>query len=397
MHFIFPPLHFPRFLSGNLPRTIALSGSEVGPIPLQNTSSATLFPVNITACNHTTIAHTRPSYRRHDNAMKAALVSSLAFSASATALAFQPQASATTRRPTMTGMIQPQASATTRRPTMTGMANANTCNGAANAKVMGRRPVHVSRLYSAADEEDYDDDGGEMRFEVRSDSSFRPETSTFGAEAVPEEQRPSNEYLDLIRQPLFGWASQESGDSGLAIRLAATYVAFYALICYPIAGATYTLDGYLVQKLAAANVGAATVLLVLMIRLYSGWGYVGSRLQSKVIEYEETGWYDGDIELKTEAEKARDMFLYRSDVMPVENRLKLFAAGIGAFWLASIVGFNVASNTKPLFDEYNPEMLKTLTYDDKIAGVAAQQSGGVPTYCNSRYYRAVANGGQGCK
>ena len=311
--------------------------------------------------------------------MKAALVSSLAFSASATALAFQPQASATARRPTMTRI-----------------ANANNAAAANSANVMGRRPVHASRLYSAADDEEvYNDD--EMRFEVRSDSSFRPETSTFGAEAVPEEQRPSNEYLDLIRQPLFGWASQESGNSGLAIRLAATYVAFYALVCYPIAGATYTLDGYLVQKLAAANVGAVTVLLVLMIRLYSGWGYVGSRLQSKVIEYEETGWYDGDIELKTEAEKARDMFLYRSDVMPVENRLKLFAAGIGALWLASIVGFNVASNSKPLFDEYNPEMLKTLTYDDKIAGVAAQQSGGVPTYCNSRYYRAVANGGQGCK
>ena len=63
----------------------------------------------------------------------------------------------------------------------------------------------------------------------------------------------------------------------------------------------------------------------------------------------------------------------------------------------NVRGFNVASNSKPLFDEYNPEMLKTLTYDDKIAGVAAQQSGGVPTYCNSRYYRAVANGGQGCK
>jgi len=254
-----------------------------------------------------------------------------------------------------------------------------------------RRPS--SLLYSSAAEEDEDD---EMKFEVKSDSSFRPETS-FGAEAVPEEQRPANEYLDLIRQPLFGWASQESGNSGLAIRLAATYVAFYALICYPIAGATYTLDGYLVQKIAAANVGAVTVLLIVMIRLYSGWGYVGSRLQSKVIEFEETGWYDGDIELKTDAEKARDMFLYRSDVLPVEHRLKLFAAGIGALWLASIVGFNVASNNKPLFDEYNPEMLKSLTYDDKIAGVAAQQSGGVPTYCNSRYYRAVANGGQGCK
>ena len=74
------------------------------------------------------------------------------------------------------------------------------------------------------------DDGDlDMEFEVRSSSSFRPETS-FGAEAVPEEQRPANEYLDLIRQPLFGWASQETGSSGLAIRLAATYVGFYALV-----------------------------------------------------------------------------------------------------------------------------------------------------------------------
>jgi len=151
------------------------------------------------------------------------------------------------------------------------------------------------------------------------------------------------------------------------------------------------------QTLAAANVGAVSVLLVLLVRLFSGWGYVGSRLQSKVIEFEETGWYDGDIELKTEAEKARDMFLYRSDVKPVEDRLKLFAAGIGGLWLASIVGFNVAMSNKPLFDEYNPAMLKTMSYDDKIANVAAQQSGGIPTYCNSRYYRAIANGGQGCK
>jgi len=302
--------------------------------------------------------------------MKPALVTSLALSvsAAAAALAFQP----------------PPSTHPATHPAMTRRAGA----------VVGRSGVRrpSSLFYSATEEEDDD----EMKFEVKSDSSFRPETS-FGAEAVPEEQRPANEYLDLIRQPLFGWASQESGNSGLAIRLAATYVAFYALICYPIAGSTYTLDGYLIQKLTSANVGAVTVLLVLMIRLYSGWGYVGSRLQSKVIEYEETGWYDGDIELKTDAEKARDMFLYRSDVQPVESRLKLFAAGIGALWLASIVGFNVASTNKPLFNEYNPEMLKSLTYDDKIAGVAAQQSGGVPTYCNSRYYRAVANGGQGCK
>jgi hypothetical protein len=33
---------------------------------------------------------------------------------------------------------------------------------------------------------------------------------------------------------------------------------------------------------------------------------------------------------------------------------------------------------------------------DKLSDVAAKASNGRPTYCDSRYYRAVAGGGQGC-
>eukprot|EP00565_Helicotheca_tamesis_P001699 CAMPEP_0185740806 /NCGR_PEP_ID=MMETSP1171-20130828/38621_1 /TAXON_ID=374046 /ORGANISM="Helicotheca tamensis, Strain CCMP826" /LENGTH=243 /DNA_ID=CAMNT_0028412731 /DNA_START=150 /DNA_END=881 /DNA_ORIENTATION=- len=238
--------------------------------------------------------------------------------------------------------------------------------------------------------------GSEDEFELRGEAgSIRPETS-FGAEAVPEEQRPANEYLDLIRQPFFAWADQERGNTGLAIRLAAVYVVSFFLVCFPISGATYTQDGYLLQKIASSNVGSLGLVLLLLVRIYTGWGYIGSRLQSKVIEYEETGWYDGDIEYKTEAEKARDLFLYRSDVQPVEDRLKLFTIAAGGLWIASCIGLNVATASKPVFDEYNPEMLKALQYDEKLAGVAAKQSNGKPTYCDNRYYRAVANGGQGC-
>eukprot|EP00566_Odontella_aurita_P019786 CAMPEP_0113532756 /NCGR_PEP_ID=MMETSP0015_2-20120614/4232_1 /TAXON_ID=2838 /ORGANISM="Odontella" /LENGTH=296 /DNA_ID=CAMNT_0000431745 /DNA_START=136 /DNA_END=1026 /DNA_ORIENTATION=- /assembly_acc=CAM_ASM_000160 len=236
------------------------------------------------------------------------------------------------------------------------------------------------------------DDDDDFEFQA---GGFKPETS-FGAEAVPEAQRPANEYLDLTRSPLFGWADQERGDQGLAIRLGAVYAAFAGIVCWPIAGATFTQDGYLLNQIAATNVGALTVVLLLIVRLYSGWGYVGSRLQSKVIEFEETGWYDGDIEYKTDAEKARDLFLYRQDVKPVEDRLKTFALAIGVLWLVSIVGLNAVSSVNPLFDQYNLEMLKTLQYDDKLANTAAESSGGKPAYCDSRYYRAIANGGQGC-
>lgn len=254
-----------------------------------------------------------------------------------------------------------------------------------------RRLGRADSLSAAASRGGADDDDD---FEFQA-GGFKPETS-FGAEAVPEEQRPANEYLDLIRSPLFGWADQERGDSGLAIRLAAVYAAFAGIVCWPIAGATFTQDGYLLNKVAATNVGALSIVLVLLVRLYSGWGYVGSRLQSKAIEFEETGWYDGDIEYKTEAEKARDLFLYRQDVKPVEDRLKTFSLALGGIWLASIVGLNVVSSANPMFDQYNVEMLKTLQYDEKLANTAAESTGGRPAYCDSRYYRAIANGGQGC-
>lgn len=105
--------------------------------------------------------------------------------------------------------------------------------------------------------------------------------------------------------------------------------------------------------------------------------------------------YDGDIELKTEAEIARDLFLYRESVQPVLQRLQKFTIVTTSLFIASCIGLNVAFHVKPVFNEFDPEMLKMLNYDDKIAGVAAEQSGGRPTYCDSRYYRAVANGGQG--
>ena len=58
---------------------------------------------------------------------------------------------------------------------------------------------------------------------------FMPETS-FGAEVVPEGQRPVNEYLDMKRSPLFDWASNEVGTDGLLIRLSILYAVVFAVM-----------------------------------------------------------------------------------------------------------------------------------------------------------------------
>ena len=73
-----------------------------------------------------------------------------------------------------------------------------------------------------------------------------------------------------------------------SLEIIVAWVQFGSHRGFPIAGATFTQDGYLLQKIAASNVGTLGLVLVLLIRLYSGWGYAGSRLQSKVIEYEGT-------------------------------------------------------------------------------------------------------------
>jgi hypothetical protein len=69
-------------------------------------------------------------------------------------------------------------------------------------------------LYSASDDEF---------------ASLLPETS-FGAEVVPEGQRPVNEYLDLVRAPLFGWASEDVGTKGLLTRMVTTYFVVYGVV-----------------------------------------------------------------------------------------------------------------------------------------------------------------------
>ncbi|GKY98876.1 hypothetical protein MPSEU_000843600 [Mayamaea pseudoterrestris] len=239
------------------------------------------------------------------------------------------------------------------------------------------------------DENDDDDDLDFSNFQRRQ----LPETA-FGSEAVPEGQRPINEYLDLQRAPLFGWATLQN--AGLFWRLLLVYAFVFSVICYPIAGATFTLEGYTLQKVASANVGALSLIILLLLRFFSGWGYVGERLTSKVIEYEETGWYDGDFERKTKTEEMRDRMVYNSEVKPVIERIKQFSLAASGLWVASVIGFNVAMDAKPLFNEYDPNMLEKLRYDDKLAETAASYTGGRPAYCDSRYYRAVA-GGSGCK
>ena len=230
-----------------------------------------------------------------------------------------------------------------------------------------------------------------------STTTFRPETN-FGSENVPVAQRPINEYLDVTNQPFFTWARDSTTNIELFMKFLGCYTFLFLVICYPISGATFTQDeGYMLHKLLSSNVGAMFVTMLLLLRVYTGYEYIGQRLQSKYIEYEETGWYDGDVEIKTKTELLRDRMLYTSQVQPIVDRLKSFMIVGTTYLMGSILLLNIVLTNKPIvFDQYDPDVLSRLSYDDKLADSAAINTNGKPAYCDSRYYRAIANGGLGC-
>lgn len=62
-----------------------------------------------------------------------------------------------------------------------------------------------------------------------------------------------------------------------------------------------------VEFVVSASIGALLVVAVAVLRIYLGWAYVGDRLLSAAVEYEETGWYDGQVRPCPEVARGRGM------------------------------------------------------------------------------------------
>nr|XP_029154059.1 protein CONSERVED IN THE GREEN LINEAGE AND DIATOMS 27, chloroplastic isoform X2 [Arachis hypogaea] len=171
----------------------------------------------------------------------------------------------------------------------------------------------------------------------------------------------------------------------------------------------------------AAGTGSLFIVSLIVLRIYLGWSYVGDRLLSAVIPYEESGWYDGQMWAKPPEILARDRLLGSYKVKPVVQLLKQTLVGTGALLVTGVMLFIFATPVQDFFQttfttvgkkstaqapkvntKYNlrkEELLKLpveVMADDDLAAAAAEAADGRPVYCRDRYYRALA-GGQYCK
>jgi hypothetical protein len=73
--------------------------------------------------------------------------------------------------------------------------------------------------------------------------------------------------------------------------------------------------------LTAAAVAAVLLPLLLLCRQWLGWRYVHRRLICERVEYEESGWYDGQVWEKPLNWRQQDLLVARHEVAPVLVRL----------------------------------------------------------------------------
>ncbi|KZV35472.1 hypothetical protein F511_30462 [Dorcoceras hygrometricum] len=235
---------------------------------------------------------------------------------------------------------------------------------------------------------------------------------------VPFEQRPVNEYSSLKESSLYSWA--DLGPGSFFLRLGGLWLVTFTVLGVPIAAASFNLSKDPLRFFLAAGTGTLFLVSLIVLRIYLGWSYVGDRLLSAVIPYEETGWYDGQMWVKPPEILARDRLLGSYKVKPVIKLLKQTLVGTGALLVTAVSLFifatpveefiqktfvqenqsNVSvSKISTKFNLRKEELLRLpvdVKTDDDLATAAAEAAEGRPVYCRDRFYRALA-GGQYCK
>lgn len=143
------------------------------------------------------------------------------------------------------------------------------------------------------------------------------------------------EFLELQDGFLFAWAKLPLPE--LSLRLAAVFVGFFLVFGLPISAVTFSMKDELLQVLAASSIGSGFITLVLVLRLYLGYSHVSSRLLSATVEYEESGWYDGQVWVKTPQMLMRDRLLGTYQVKPTLEKLKRTLLGLSGAMVAATV------------------------------------------------------------
>jgi|TARA_B100002019_G_scaffold277203_1_gene276776 hypothetical protein len=147
---------------------------------------------------------------------------------------------------------------------------------------------------------------------------------------VPREQQPTNEFLELSKSMVFSWPKTKKT---LILVLFKFWVGTFILFLIISSGSIYFKTSIL-KYILLSFFSSLSIPLFISIRLYLGWNHIFKRLTSERVEYEESGWYDGQVWIKPLVLKEKESLIATIEVRPILKNI------IQIFTIISILGLS---------------------------------------------------------
>ena len=130
---------------------------------------------------------------------------------------------------------------------------------------------------------------------------------------VPKEQQPINEFKELTESKIFSWPKSKKS---LTLVLTKFWFGTFIIFLVISSGSVYFKSSLLKYTLLSL-ISSLVIPLLLSLRLYLGWNHVFKRLTSEKVEYEESGWFDGQTWTKPLNIKEKESLIASLEVKPI--------------------------------------------------------------------------------
>ena len=139
---------------------------------------------------------------------------------------------------------------------------------------------------------------------------------------VPREQQPTNEFIELSKSKIFSWPKTKKS---LILILIKFWVGAFVLFLVISSGSVYFKTS-LLRYILLSFFSSLSIPLLISIRLFLGWNHIFKRLTSEKVEYEESGWYDGQVWEKPLVLKEKESLIASVEVKPIlKNLIQIFS------------------------------------------------------------------------
>lgn len=153
---------------------------------------------------------------------------------------------------------------------------------------------------------------------------------------VPFDQQPLNEFYALKSSCFFSFFGFQLNKYFYRI-ISFCFISIVLFTPLILVSISFSWDLFIFDELFCTILFLGLVL----VRLYLGWSYVVSRLFSATVFYEESGWYDGQIWIKTPEMLTKDRLIGTYYILPLLQRIKYTLIVISVFLLIELCSYSL--------------------------------------------------------